>query len=98
MSGTDKTKPLWVRCAEHRPTPVHDHRYGPCDLPPTPTREDPDTRCHWEHSTFGTTCCSGPNGRAAKRESGYMNKARNRGDRHAARRETRRFATGEADD
>jgi hypothetical protein len=98
MSGTDRTKPMWVRCAEHNPRPVHDHRYGPCDLRPKPTREDPDTRCRWTYSQFGATCCSGPNGRAAKKERGDMNRADNRKNRHAARRETRRLATDENSD
>jgi hypothetical protein len=70
MSRTDRTKPMWVRCAEHNPRPVHDHRYGTCDLPPNPTREDADTRCLWEHPEFGQTCCSGPSGRAAMKEWG----------------------------
>lgn len=90
MSRTDKTKPLWVRCAEHRPRPAHDHRHGSCDLPPNPTREEQDTHCRWAYSWFGETCCSGPNGRAAKRESGDMNRARNRADRYAGRLEGRR--------
>ncbi|AXK32841.1 hypothetical protein DVA86_09450 [Streptomyces armeniacus] len=97
MSRTDKTKPLWVRCAEHRPLPAHDHRFGPCDLPPEsgPTREDPGTRCRWVYAEFGNTCCSGPNGRAAKKEMGEMNRAENRRDRYAARLAARRYATGE---
>lgn len=97
MSRTDKTKPLWVRCAEHDPRPVHDHRYGPCDLPSGPTREEPDTRCRWEH-TIGQTCCLGPNGRAAKREMGEANRAENRRSRHASRREARRRAARENTD
>ena len=98
MSRTDKTKPLWVRCAEHNLRPAHDHRYGTCDLPPNPTREDTGTRCRWEYPEFGRTCCSGPNGRAAKKEWGEMNRARNRKDRYAARRGARRSATGEDGD
>ncbi|MDQ0938703.1 hypothetical protein [Streptomyces sp. V1I1] len=98
MSRTDRTKPLWVRLAEHNPRPVHDHRYGACDLPPNPTWEDADTRCQWEHSGFGHTCCSGPSGRAAKKEWGEMNRARNRKERYAGRREARRFAAGEDSD
>ena len=94
MSDTDRTKPLWVRCAEHNPRPAHDHRCGSCDLPPNPTREDTDTRCRWDYSWIGETCCSGPNGRASKKESGEMNRAHNRKDRYAARREAHRFATG----
>ncbi len=95
MSRTDRTKPLWVRCAEHSLRAAHDHRHGSCDLPPNPTREDTDTRCQWEYSWIGRTCCSGPNGRAAKMESGRMNKADNRKERHAARREARRSAVEE---
>ncbi|RAJ69132.1 hypothetical protein K378_02022 [Streptomyces sp. Amel2xB2] len=92
MSRTDKTKPLWVRCAEHEHRAVHDHRRGPCDLPPRPPRKDTGTRCRWEYTWFGTSCCSGPNGRAAKKEWGEMNRARNRRDRYAARRAARRAA------
>ncbi|MFD8921339.1 hypothetical protein ACFV0Y_26505 [Streptomyces sp. NPDC059569] len=98
MSRTDRTKPLRVRFTEHTPRPVHDHRYGPCDLPAGPMWEDTDSRCRWGYSDFGRTCCSGPNGRAAKKEWGEMNRARNRKDRYAARREARRFATGEYGD
>ncbi|WP_433654583.1 hypothetical protein ACQPW1_27980 [Nocardia sp. CA-128927] len=68
MSRTDKTKPLWVRFAEHS-------RHG--------------------YPEFGTTCCSGPNGRAAKRERGEMNRARNRKARYAARLATRRLTLEE---
>lgn len=85
---------MWVRCAEHDPWPVHDHRHGPCDLPPSPAREDATTRCRWGDFWFGNTCCSGPNGRAAKRERGAMNRADNRRERYAARRELRRLVTG----
>lgn len=92
MSRTDRTKPLWVRFAEHNPRPVHDHRYGTCDLPSRVTRENADSHCRWGFPEFGTTCCSGPNGRAAKKEWGEMNRARNRKDRYAARLAARRFA------
>ena len=94
MSRTDKTKPLWVRCAEHHPRPAHDHRYGTCDLPPAPTREDPDTRCRWTHSAFGESCCSGPHGRAASKERREMATAGNRADRYAGRLDARRSAAG----
>lgn len=102
MSRTDKTKPLWVRRAEHKPWPVHDHRFGPCDLPSKPTRERTDTRCWWPSGWFCWTCCAGPNGRAAKREMGVMNRAENRRNRYAARLEARRArgrftATGDTD-
>ncbi|GAA2591031.1 hypothetical protein ACWCO0_02780 [Streptomyces tubercidicus] len=97
MSRTDKTKPLWVRHAEHNPRPLHDHRYGACDLPPHPTQEDTDTRCRWEspHTLlFGHTCCAGCNVRACNKERQQMVKADNRKERYAGRREARRFANG----
>lgn len=101
MSRTDRTKPLWVRYAEHNPGPVHDHRYGACDLPPHPTREDTDTRCRWEHPgilLFGSTCCSGCSGRACIKERQQMTRADNRKERYAGRREARLSVTGEDSD
>ncbi|WP_030370450.1 hypothetical protein [Streptomyces rimosus] len=98
MSRTDKTKPLWVRHAEHGPRPLHDHRYGPCDLPPHPTREAAGTRCRWEHPgtlLLGHTCCAGCQRRGCTKEwQGYVRSA-NRKTRHTARREARRYAMGE---
>ncbi|MFD7921729.1 hypothetical protein ACFV3R_21185 [Streptomyces sp. NPDC059740] len=93
MSRTDRTKPLWVRHAEHDPQPVHDHRYGTCDLPPKPTGEETPTRCRWEDPgmlLLGRTCCSGCNVRACVKERQEMVKAGNRRERHAARRAARR--------
>lgn len=62
MSRTDNTKPLWVRLREHAPLELHDHRWGDCDLPPAPTREEPTTRCRWAHPEsmlFRHGCCAG---------------------------------------
>jgi hypothetical protein len=101
MSRTDRTKPLWVRHAEHNPRPIHDHRYGPCDLPPHPTREETDTRCRWDDPgalPFGHTCCSGCNDRSCIKEWQQMVKTSNRKERYAGRREARRYAAGEASD
>ncbi|MEI5133405.1 hypothetical protein RB199_15995 [Streptomyces libani] len=101
MSRTDKTKPLWVRHAEHNPRPVHDHRYGACDLPPHPTQEDADTRCRWEDpgmQLLGRTCCAGCNDRSCVKEWQEMVRAGNRKERYAGRREARRFAAGEISD
>ncbi len=100
MSRTDRTKPVWVRYAEHDPRPVHDHRYGACDLPPAPTgtREGPDTRCRWEHPgtlLFRRTCCSGCSVRGCVKERQQMARQRNRKERYAGRREARRFVVGE---
>lgn len=98
MSRTDRTKPLWVRHIEHDPRPVHDHRYGPCDLPAAPVRVDDDTCCRWEHPgalNFTRSCCSGCFVRGCIRERQAMNKAVNRRERYAGRRQARRYATGE---
>ncbi|WP_067966081.1 hypothetical protein [Nocardiopsis trehalosi] len=101
MSRTDNTKPLWVRHAEHDPRPIHDHRYGDCDLPPRPERDAPDTRCRWEppgaHIFFGT-CCAGCQIRSHRAEWQEIVRAANRRDRYAARRETRRLRDIPGDD
>ncbi|WP_240969092.1 hypothetical protein [Streptomyces sp. HNM0575] len=92
MSRTDKTKPLWVRHAEHAPRPVHDHRFGDCDLPPRPAREQGGTRCRWEHPDallFTRSCCSGCNRRGCVKEWQRMVKASNRRERYEGRRESR---------
>ncbi|KOG59020.1 hypothetical protein ADK76_16745 [Streptomyces griseoflavus] len=101
MSRTDKTKPLWVRHAEHGPRPVHDHRYGPCGLPPRPTREAAATRCRWEHPgtlLLGHTCCAGCQRRGCTKEWQRYVRSGNRKTRHTARREARRYVTGERAD
>jgi hypothetical protein len=93
MSRTDKTKPLWVRHIEHAPQPIHDHRFGPCDLPPAPTRDPSDTHCHWRPGThfYSGTCCSGCNIRGCIKERQAMNTTANRKSRHQARAEARRY-------
>lgn len=100
MSRTDKTKPLWVRFAEHHPRPVHDHRHGSCDLPPAPTPQDTHTRCRWYPDTllFGRTCCSGCMRRTCTKERQGMNRTANRKERYAGRREARRLTTGQDTD
>ncbi|MGW7517400.1 hypothetical protein ACWGJ2_17600 [Streptomyces sp. NPDC054796] len=98
MSRTDKTKPLWVRHAEHGPRPVHDHRYAACDLPPEPTGEDPGTHCRWEDPgalLFGHTCCAGCQKRRCRKEWQGMVRTGNRKERYEGRREARRYRTGE---
>lgn len=64
MSRTDKTVPLTVKVFYYPEflEEYHDHREGPCDLPPRPTsakqwpefelhhggkRDDDETRCYW---------------------------------------------------
>ncbi|MGK5545431.1 hypothetical protein ACSNOH_11960 [Streptomyces sp. URMC 127] len=97
MSRTDKTKPLWVRHKEHRPRPVHDHRFGACDLPPRPTRDASGTRCQWEHPgalLFRHTCCSGCGVRGCRKERRLEARARNRKQRRAVRRRLAAAADG----
>ncbi|GAB2818996.1 hypothetical protein [Streptomyces daliensis] len=100
MSRTDKTKPLWVRYAEHGPRPVHDHRHGACDLPPylAPPDELTGTRCHWADPgqlLFGHTCCAGCQARRCRKEWQGMVRSSNRKARYEGRREARRYRTGE---
>ncbi|MEW1748262.1 hypothetical protein ACIQU1_03670 [Streptomyces angustmyceticus] len=100
MSRTDRTKPLWVRHAEHNPRQVHDHRYGGCDLPPHPTREATGTRCRWEDPgalLFGGTCCAGCQARGCVRERQEMARTSNRKERYEGRRLARRLASGAED-
>ncbi|WP_239064927.1 hypothetical protein [Streptomyces sp. S4.7] len=99
MSRTDKTKPPWVRHAEHHPLPVHDHRDGACDLPPRPTREDTDTRCRWAPTLMALItrpCCAGCKVRSHIRERQEWARAANRRERYTGRREARRFAAAGA--
>lgn len=101
MSRTDRTKPPWVRYAEHRPRPVHDHRDGPCDLPPHPTREETRTRCRWQETVlmlFGRSCCAGGKKRSHVRERQQWARIGNRRERRAGRREARRLAAEAAPD
>lgn len=100
MSRTDRTKPLWVRFAEHNPRPVHDHRHGDCDLPPGPAREATDTRCRWEPGALlaGFHCCSGCGERACRNEWQQMVKVENRKERREGRREARRLAAEAIDE
>lgn len=61
MSRTRNTRPMRARTDAWRPK--HDHRFGPCDLPPKETwlkslrgmfshNTNPRTRCHWEYQWF----------------------------------------------
>lgn len=54
MSNTSKTDPYWVRVQDGRShtEPVHDHRFGECDLPETPA-VNTGTRCRWAWSCAG---------------------------------------------
>ncbi|MGV8845822.1 MAG: hypothetical protein ACOH1Y_12550 [Propionicimonas sp.] len=97
MSGTDKTRPTWVRANENPGItcqPSHDHSDGPCDLPADPTvslcsknRNYVRTRCTWwpaEGAVWGrgSGCCS-----ACADQDGR--KAKRRKERHNSRRELR---------
>ncbi|MFC4561022.1 hypothetical protein ACFO4E_04025 [Nocardiopsis mangrovi] len=101
MSRTDKDKPLRVRYAEHGPRPVHDHRFGPCDLPGEPARAAAGTRCRWPDLgavVMGHTCCSGCKRRSHIKEWQRYTRAGNRRERYAGRRAARRYAAGETAD
>lgn len=84
MSRTDKTKPYWVRVAEHNPRPVHNHTRGECTLPESPYEKDRDWGgCYWELFSTQFTCCSGcgcdlctdrPGRRAARRRERHETK------------------------
>ncbi|GLU46285.1 hypothetical protein [Nocardiopsis ansamitocini] len=94
MSRTDKSKPLWVRQREHGAVPVHDHRFGTCDLPPQPLREDASTRCRWESPEallMGHECCSGCHKRGCTAEWQAYNRTANRRRRHADRLRTHQW-------
>ena len=109
MSRTDKTKPLWVRHAEHGPRAVHDHRFGACDLPSRPERretgesrkgEESGTRCRWEHPgalLFRASCCAGCGRRGCTAEWQRYVKESNRRERYEGRRLARRALRGEYD-
>ncbi|SHI40160.1 hypothetical protein SAMN05421803_101119 [Nocardiopsis flavescens] len=96
MSRTDSTKPLWVRHVEHGPGVVHDHRFGPCDLPERFFPERGGTRCGWEDPgvMLGRSCCAGCNRRSCTAEWQGMVRAANRRERYAGRRLVRRYLAG----
>jgi hypothetical protein len=53
MSRTDKTRPWWVKLADHpmvTSRPHHDHRFGPCTLPDHVDARtvSPRRGCYWE--------------------------------------------------
>ncbi len=94
MSRTDKTKPSWVRHREHGGLPLHDHRHGPCDLPPHPPRRDTGTRCRWATVTGMAspwTCCARTQERSAYKEWQGWVRADNRKVRYAGRRAARHW-------
>ncbi len=88
MSRTDKTKPMWVRIAEHHPVEDHDHRAGICDLPSTPY-EEADLpwsahHCRWTYSTTDLNgCCFGCNCSTCNPDKS----ARRRRERYDAKRQ-----------
>lgn len=63
MSRTDAHVPVHVRLLRRDLVPVedHDHRDGPCDLPPLSAITAQwwaDGRCHWEWHHRGERICS----------------------------------------
>lgn len=92
MSKTDKTRPLWVKQADHPGRTCvahHDHRHGTCDLPPPAlTAQGPLTGCTWEPTDatvygrgFGCGCRQCTDALARRRAR--------RAERAASRRECR---------
>jgi hypothetical protein len=60
MSKTDKTKPYWVKVAEHDPVARHNHAGRACDLPPSPYDEPRHkwTGCYWDDVyLMHASCC-----------------------------------------
>ncbi len=99
MSRTDKTKPWWVRVAEHQPWAEHQHDAGICTLPATPYEVDIRwSGCHysWWKLAFRDQCCHGCGCRMC---SGYYwRREERRRSRHQAQRAARRAITnGEYD-
>lgn len=97
MSKTDKTKPFWVKVAEHNPTDQHHHDKHDCNLPESARDQlKTDFRwddCHWatsKHYWMGQfwTCCDGcPCEMCSQR---YARRQSNRRTRHQGRAAIRR--------
>ncbi|MBM2614598.1 hypothetical protein JIG36_03395 [Actinoplanes sp. LDG1-06] len=91
MSRTDKTRPWWVQMADapmRACRPHHDHRFGPCTLPPEITRDtaglgDRRDGCRWvgTQSYWYRRCES-----KGAREWAFWRRTENRRDRHQERR------------
>lgn len=88
MSKSDNTRPRWVRLADQPMVTVeslHDHRFGPCTLPPevTAAGTDPQTTrgCRWV-VTAAFAAVRTDNGAG---EWNRQRRADRRRDRHEAR-------------
>lgn len=77
MSKTHKTKPFWVKMMQgHLATSeFHDHRDGPCDLPPQVELDEwmRTGRCRHEFRytgirTCGPSCCGDPSDSPSRRQ------------------------------
>jgi hypothetical protein len=90
MSRTDKTKPWWVRVAEHKLIEVHNHIGGVCTLPESPyQRLSRHEGCHYRdwNLCYKGNCCYGCGCRMCT--GYYERKADRRKSRHQARIELR---------
>jgi hypothetical protein len=96
MSKTDKTRPWWVRIADAPMVtcaPVHDHRFGPCELPDEITARSASvgyrtSGCYWRATDYYVFDCGGVGG---GREWYYFRREERRRGRRQARRELRAY-------
>ena len=94
MSRTDKTRPWWVQMVDAPGStclPLHDHRWGPCTLPPeiAPVRVLVRTRlrgCRWSGTSAYWVRRLESHG---SREWAFMRREDRRRDRREARRALR---------
>jgi hypothetical protein len=91
MSNTDKTRPWWVRMADAPMVtcvPLHDHRFGPCNLPNDITADSASLsfqrgRCYWRSTAYQRF----ERNDAGSREWSHVRRDDRRRGRHQARRE-----------
>lgn len=91
MSRSFKTRPWWVKLAEHPGATCraeHDHRFGDCDLPESPGQGVHGQRCRWG-PTSRTLDGPGSGCPCEMCHGGWFNRQMNRRDRHDARRSLR---------
>jgi hypothetical protein len=104
VSNTDKTRPAWVKATDKAAylVPVHDHRFGGCDLPERAeaTRHGvyappKGARCHWGISAAFWASPAGRCGCGLCSGAAYL-KAMSRQDRQTTKRQLRAYRDGGA--
>jgi hypothetical protein len=90
MSKTDKTKPYWVKVAEHHPVARHNHHGRECDLPATPYDEPRRkwTGCHWDDVNLTHASCCRP-GCSCRDCNGFTSLERRRRERQEGKSQVR---------